>query len=353
MLPDNDDDAKALVLLSIIITILTSFLSFILFVIFRKSLIKITDNIEIFLWLVPIGILISGILQIYVSWGTRKEQYRYVANSRIAQSGVTVIGQLSLGLSSRSSLGLIYGTIMGMLSSLIYLFYKTSKKYYIRLAEISKRRVIYNLNEYKKFPKYQSTSVLINSLSQHLPIILLILFYSPIIAGFYSLTHRALTTPARLIGNSVRQVYYQRASKMFIEDRSISRILTESTIGLIKISIIPFIIIGVFAQPIFSFVFGNDWIVSGKYAQIIVLYIFMLTINPPSVMTIQILGMQRFSMIYEFVLALFRFFAIYLGYILYNNHYASIGMFALVGVLFNICLIVFIFRKVKKIESLV
>lgn len=351
MLPEDEEDAKALVFLSIIITIFTSLIVFIILFIFKGYLGAITENIKLFIWLVPLGILINGLLQIFVTWGARNEQYKSVANTRVAQSSVTVLSQLSLGVISLSSLSLIYGNVMGVFSSFIYLFYKTSKKHYIQLTNISKKRMIENLSKYRNFPKFQSTSVLMNSLSQHLPIFLLTLFYSAEIAGFYSLTHRALTTPVRLLGNSVRQVYYQRASKIFNKNESIRQILTKSTLGLVKVSIIPFVIIGIFAQSIFIFVFGKEWLVSGIYAQLIIIYIFALTINPPSVMTIQILGMQKFSMVYEIFLAIFRFIAIYVGYTLYNNHFISIGLFSFVGVVFNIFLIIFIFNKVKIFES--
>ncbi len=350
MLPDDEEDAKALVFLSIIITIFTSLLVFVILFFLKSYLVAITENIKLFIWLVPIGILINGLLQIFVVWGTRNEQYKSVANTRVAQSSVTVFSQLSFGIINFSSLSLIYGNVIGIFSSLIYLLYQTSKKCYIQLTNISKKRINDNLSRYKNFPKFQSTSVLINSLSQHLPIILLTLFYSAEIAGFYSLTHRALTAPARLIGNSVRQVYFQRASKIFNKNESIRQILSKSTLGLIKVSIIPFVIIGIFAQSIFIFIFGKEWLISGIYAQLIIVYIFALTINSPSVMTLQILGMQKFSMVYEIFLAIFRFLAIYLGYLFYNNHFVSISMFSIVGVTFNIYLITYVFKKVKKIE---
>ena len=232
------------------------------------------------------------------------------------------------------------------------MLFKTSKKYYIHLSKISNVRVIENLSKYKNFPKFQSTSVLINSLSQHLPIVLLIMFYSAEIAGFYSLTHRALTTPARLIGNSVRQVYYQSASKIFNDNKSIQQILSKSTLGLFKVSIIPFIILAIFAQTIFIFVFGKEWLVSGIYAQLIIIYIFALTVNPPAVMTLQILGLQKFSMVYEIFLAIARFLAIYFGFLLYNNHFISIGLFSFVGVAFNLYLIIYVFKKVKTFEQI-
>jgi len=352
ILPEDVDDAKALVFLSIIITIFTSILTFVILFVLKKYLGVITDNVKLFIWLVPVGILLNGLLQIFISWGTRNEQFKGVANARITQSSVTVISQLSLGVMYLSSLSLIYGNVIGVFSSLIFLIYRISKKHSIQLNDISKKRIIKNLSKYKNFPKFQSTSVLINSLSQHLPVILLALFYSAEIAGFYSLTHRALTTPARLLGNSVRQVYYQRASKLFNNNNSIRNILYKSTLGLIKVSIIPYLIIAIFAQTIFVFLFGKEWLLSGVYAQILVIYIFALTINPPSVMTLQILGLQKFSMIYEIVLAILRFVVIYSGYFFYNNHFVSISLFSITGIVFNIFLILYVFNKIKLIDQI-
>lgn len=163
------------------------------------------------------------------------------------------------------------------------------------------------------------------------------------------LTHRALNTPARLIGGSVRQVYYQRASKLFSENKSIKQLLKKTTIGLAKVSIIPYLILGILGRIIFTFIFGSEWFTSGIYAQILIIFIFILTINPPAVMTIQVLGMQKFHLKYEILLLIFRFLSIYIGYQFFNNHFISIGLFSFVGIAFNIFLIIFVFKKVQNI----
>ncbi len=70
-------------------------------------------------------------------------------------------------------------------------------------------------------------------------------------------------------------------------------------------------------------------------------------------MSIQILGMQRFHLKYEIILALFRFISIYIGFRLFNNHFVSIGLFGFVGLLFNTFLIIYIYQKVAKADSLI
>ena len=66
-------------------------------------------------------------------------------------------------------------------------------------------------------------------------------------------------------------------------------------------------------------------------------------------MTIQILSMQKFNLKYEMLLLIFRFLSIYIGYQFFNNHFISVGLFSVVGVAFNIFLIIFVFKKVQNI----
>lgn len=351
MLPKEESDAQALLFLSVIIAFITSFFVFIIIFIFKNFIINHTVNFNLFMWLVPVGVLVTGLLQVFTAWGTRKEYYNIVSSSRIAQSGTTVIGQFSFKFTNSISLGLIWGNLIGTITSLFILIVLSVKKQAIQLRKVHKKQIMNNMVKYSNFPKFQSFSVLINSLSQNLPILLLTYFYQPEIAGFYSLTHRALNTPVRLIGGSVRQVYFQGAAKIYSNNQSIKTIFLKSTLGLAKISIVPYIILILFAPAIFAFVFGDAWIVSGIYAQLLVLFIFTLTINPPAVMSIQILGLQKFNLVYEIFLAIFRFIAIYIGFVIFSSHFVSIGLFAFTGVLFNVALIFFIYLRIYKSDT--
>ncbi len=349
MLPKKEVDAHALLFLSVIITFITSILIFVLIFIFKDLITHYTTNFATFMWLVPFAVLVTGLLQVFTAWSTRKKYFKPVSSARIVQSTSTSIGQIYFKFTNIFSMGLIWGNLFGTLFSLLVLIFYTIKKHTIQLKLISRERIISNMKQYKDFPKYQSFSVLINSFSQHLPVILLTYFYQFEIAGFYMLTHRALNTPARLIGGSVRQVYYQRASKLFSENKSIKPLLKKTTIGLAKVSIIPYLLLGILGRIIFTFIFGPEWFTSGIYAQILIIFIFILTINPPAVMTIQVLGMQKFNLKYEILLLIFRFLSIYIGYQFFNNHFISVGLFSVVGITFNIFLIIFVFKKVQNL----
>ncbi|MEZ5198711.1 MAG: oligosaccharide flippase family protein [Bacteroidales bacterium] len=245
------------------------------------------------------------------------------------------------------SQGLVWGKVAGDLLSLGLLIFKHLKNQTIHLKNLTKKDILRNASTYQDFPKYQSLAQFLSSLSQNVPFFLLTTLYNPEIAGYYMLTSRVLSVPTSLIGRSTREVYYQKASELFSEGKSIRRIFTQTTMGLAKIGIIPFILIGIFAQQIFTIFLGEEWLISGIYAQIIFAWSFLGFINPPSTMTIYILGLQRFSLKYESLLVVFRILSIYLTFLVFNDHFVTIGTYASVGFIFNLILIGYCYKKVK------
>ncbi|MEZ5198712.1 MAG: oligosaccharide flippase family protein [Bacteroidales bacterium] len=88
MLPKEDKDAQAVLFLSIIATIITSFITLILIVIFKGFIIShITSEVETFIWIVPAGVLFSGLYQVFISFSSRHKYFRSISVSGISQSG--------------------------------------------------------------------------------------------------------------------------------------------------------------------------------------------------------------------------------------------------------------------------
>ncbi len=129
-------------------------------------------------------------------------------------------------------------------------------------------------------------SNLINSISPKYSSFMLSILFSPTIAGFYSLTYRAMLTPILLISNATRSVFYQKASKMYSSGENILHLYIKTTLGLTKIFAIPFIVILFFGKEIFSFIFGDEWREAGVIAQITVIWFYFAFISAPTNMHI-------------------------------------------------------------------
>ncbi len=349
MLPRDNEDAKALLVLSVLITIFMSIVTFLVIIIFEDAiLLHLTDNIGLFLWLVPLGVLISGLIQILTAWNTRSEQYKNIAQSKILRSSATVSIQIGAKTSVPFAGGLIWGSFIGALVASCLLLYKAIKQYALRLNGLSYDRIKKNAKEHDKFPKYQSFATFINSMSQSLPVVFLSFFYSPEIAGYYALANRVLMAPVALISGSIRNVYYQKASKKYSLNESIKNLYVKTTLNLLKMGFVPFLIVAIFAEPIFMYLFGDKWVISAIFTQILFIRTIITFINPAASGTVFILGLQRFSLIFSVISVLLNVLALYLGYLFFDNYYVSLAFLALTASALTLYLIFFLYVQINK-----
>jgi len=349
MLPGKNEDANAIAVLSGLLTLMVSLLTFVLILIFKDYLILyVNPDLKAFLWIVPLGLLFSGMFQILNSLSTRNKLFRTTSASKVTQSGITIGSQVLFKSIGFTSIGLISGKVAGDLVAFIYLLAVNLFKNTFSFASVTIKRVKENAMKYRDFPRFQAISAFLNQLSQHLPAFILTFYYSPYIAGFYALTTRILSAPIRLIGVSAREVYFQKASELFAKGENIFNLYMKTTAGLAKIGILPFILFGISANYLFVLIFGADWYIAGVYAQIITVWSFFLFINAPTTTTIYILNLQKFGLKFEVVSVFLRLLSLLAGYYFFNNHYLSIAFFAGTGVLLNIFLILYIYRNLKK-----
>lgn len=347
MLPKSNKDAEALVFLSVLITLgMTTFVSILIIVFF--DLIVDYFNGSIFLvWLLPVSMLLIGLMQIFTAFASRKQLYKGIATVRVANALSTVGIQGGARFFLKLD-GLVIGKVIADFVSVVLLIKYYLNEQTIQLKFISKRRITVNTKRHEHFPKYQTFTVFLNAISQNIPILLLASLYSAEVAGFYALTVRILQVPVSLIGGSTREVYYQRASKLYALGESILSLYTKTTLGLLKLFVIPFLTILFFGEYLFSFIFGAVWTDSGTMAQILVLWFLFLFINSPSIMTYSILKLQKVQMKLEIVSVFLRFFSIYAGFVFFNSYIVSISFFLISSVCINIFAIVFIYLKLKE-----
>jgi lipopolysaccharide exporter len=354
MLPEKNGEAADLVILGIFIAALTSLCLLFIFIIFNKNISVLIGHPELafYLYLVPLSTFFYGSFQVLSNWMSRNQKFNQLAAAKTAKEAAIAGTQLSLGaLYQAGVLGLVGGQIAGNATVTVVLLFKSfnriSKRFYSAIGKNLKTVFI----KYKKFPLFTSWAALLNAISQNFPAILLAFLFSPSIAGFYAIAMRVLQMPAALIGNSVKQVYYQKASALYNDNQSVFRIYFKTTQLLALIALIPFVIVILWGEPIFNFVFGTQWGTAGKYASILSFWLFFGFINPPSVITIYLLELNKVQLVWEIFLLIFRVLAIYAGFILYKDVIVSISLFAIVGILFNIILIGIAFTKLKKEEK--
>ena len=346
VLPKSDKDAQALFFLSTAILLGIVVISSILSFVFYDFLLEYFQGMEYFIWLLPLSVLITGFQQIFDQYSNRKNFYKQMASAKIISS----VGTVSTQISSRYIFGLnglVFGKVFSDLLGIIFLYKHHIKEQTLHLRSMTKKRVIINAKRHDHFPKFQTGTSLMNYLAQYLPIFLFPILFSSEAAGYYALTFRILMVPTTIMGGSVRSVYYQKASSMYSENKSIYSLYKKTTLGLLKIYAIPLIVIAIFGQEIFSLLFGEKWHTSGVIAQIVIFSSLFAFINIPSVMTFNILKLQKLQLKLQILQFIFRGLAIYIGYYFFNSYIVSIILYVIVAISNNIFLIWYINRRLK------
>ena len=350
LLPADEEKAIDLVILGLFVSFSLSCFLFVIFLIFHQDIIRVIGHAELgfYLYLVPLSTFFYGSYQVLNYWDSRIKEFNQLAISKTMKELGTAITQLGMGIIQSGALGLISGQISGNAIATGYLFIKAINQMSRRLIKGLWRNLISVFQQYKKFPLFTSWASLVSAISQNIPAILLAVLYSPATAGYFAVASRVLTVPSILIGNSVRQVYFQEASSLKIRNEKLMPIFKKTTLSLVYIAIIPIVIVILWGEPLFKIVFGSSWGEAGLFASILSIWLFFSFINPPTNTNFLILELNRLQLILEFVILLFRIIAILLGYLIYNNVFLSLIFFSGAGALYQISLIVYMYFKLKE-----
>lgn len=349
MLPKEDEDAFNILALTTFIALFVSFISWIITKKFGNNIATLLDTNSIKEWTFIIGVFVflTGLFNSLNIWASRKKQYKRLAVRQIAQSTVGASTKVLLGWLKYLNSGLILGTVAGQLTSTGVLTAMTIKDSKHLFKTITIKRIKKNAIIYQDFPKYTMWQGFLDMINSSGVVFVLSSYYGITIVGFYTFTLSMLRKPLKLIGNSISQVFYQKASNLYNQNKDIWGITKKLIIRLFIVSLFLFIPIIIFGPYIFKIVFGEKWIVSGRYSQLIVPWMFSRFICSPLSNIANILGKQKillvFVSIYNFMFP--GFFLIFVN--LNFSFEKSLFILSLFALLYYIIILLWI-RQISK-----
>jgi O-antigen/teichoic acid export membrane protein len=348
VLPKTQKEAQNLIALCLALILLVSLVSLLTIPFVNEWVETVTQvkGISIFLYFVPLGILVRGLEMAFRFWFTREKKFPFIAKTRmiipLSTNGIKIAAGLLVG---SSVIWLIIGNIIGVsIVAAIFAvaFLQNNYQRFINSIKWQEIRVV--AREYDSFPKYNSFTALMNTLSQNLPAFLFAYYFPFEFVGFYALAGRVLKKPVQLVSNSIRNVFLQRVAEIQNKGRSPRSSFIKTTMVLVVAGMIPFGILTISGEWIFSIVFGTKWATAGYYAKFLCPWLFCLFINPPA-LTIITVNQKLFQlMVFNVLLLLFRGIAIVLGYHILPDPWVAVALFSSVGVIYNVLLILYAFK---------
>lgn len=289
MSPKKREDALSVFCLSLLTSFIISFCLLIITILFNRNIIDLLGNQNLIKWIyfIPLNTFLLGVIQTFNYWFNREKLFKVLSTSRVIQTFANVIPNIGIGLIYKNELGLILGNILGATASVVYLSYKFIRNKNV-LYELRKNISWLKIKEqallYNEYPKFNTLSAFLDAISLQLPSIFVSKTYSSTNLGYFNLTTRTISTPLSVISSSVSQVFFQRISKAYNENRPLRPIVLKTAKYLSLISILPLVVLLFFGPELFSFVFGANWRIAGEFARILAFsYAIRFVVSPLSV----------------------------------------------------------------------
>ncbi len=311
VLPKKEEDQDNLIVVSMLVLIGMSLFFLALFGLFDEPLLNLLDagSISEYAVFIPIGIFLIGLLQVCRFILIRKKLFGDLAKNKVYQTTANQGLAIGWGAVSPSFIGLYAGYIFGILAPVGIVLSK--KLFTLKYFTLSAARRL--MNQYKKFPLFNTASIFLNNFSLQLPVFMFSNFFDADILGLYAIANQATVMPINLIGASVAQVYYKEASERFNDGASaLMNIYLQTVKKLTLIGLLPLAAIVTLAPYLAGIIFGEEWAVAGIYMQIISIGIYFRFINSPIATTFSIINRHEIALVLIAASVIIRYAAMYI-----------------------------------------
>jgi len=349
LLPKRDKEAYSIVGVGVYAVGIAVLLTF-LFVLFNRFVVEVVEFSDSF-FLLPVYVFVVGLLQLCTFLFNRYKLYKEISFS-ISGMGVTnALFRLGGGFLRLSYVALIASALLSQMVSLAIYAVEIVKKRLFRLfifpSYNETKRV---LVDYRQFPRYVMTRNFLNSLSGNLPFFMLIGVFGSAEVGLYSMAFTLAFRPVNVFSGSVYRVLFEKFSDLKNRGGQMMPIFAWYLKIVFAIALPAFLLAGYFAEQLFGFILGAEWISSGSYFRIILPWIFMVLLSTPLASIALVFAKQKYAFWIDVVYLFFRMGALSVG-IFFADMPLALGLFSASGVAVMMVVLCCYFSWIKSYDK--
>lgn len=324
---EDEEDAAHLLVLALLIAVGTAGAGLVAILLAPDQIVSLLGQpgLRPWLWLVPMGVLLTGCYAALQFWATRARRFGSIAKTRISQAGVGVTTMLGMGWAGIAPFGLLLGNILNSSAGSLRLGTELLRRDRAALRQVTWRGLGTAFRRYHRFPLYSTPEALANIAGIQVPI-LIVAAYAGSEAGFLLLAQQVMAAPMALLGSSISQVYVSRAPEALREGRLAGFTLSMLK-RLIQIGVGPLILAGLLAPMVFPYVFGLQWDRAGEIAMWMVPWMVLQFLASPISMGLHVTGRQSWAAALQIAGLVFRVFvALALPLFIANGHVIGLAL---------------------------
>lgn len=309
-LPESDEEAAHVAVLSLLIVCGMTALAAIVMAIFGSSIANalgvpvLTD----YLWLLPVGVLLGGVYNVFNYWAVRTKSFTTIAGTKIRQAVVSLLIQLTAF--KLGGIALLFAQVAGQSVgtwSLARLAIRKKAFESVTWGQIHSVAI-----RYKRFPIFSTWEGLGNTAGLMLPPILFASFFGAAAAGLYSLANRVLQLPMSLVGSAIGQVFFAEAAEANRKGK-VGQLVAGLHSKLAHIGMAPALLLILIGPDLFSVVFGEQWRTAGEFARWMAPWIYLVFVSSPLSTLFAVMEKQVQGLFFQIVLLVSRIVAIFSG----------------------------------------
>jgi len=259
-MPERDEDAANLLVLALFFAVMLSGILALLIFTMPADLVSLlrVPQLEPFLWMLPLGVLLIASSSALQFWSARKHRFTLIAKAKVTQASAGAGVMIGMGIFGATSSGLMFGQLINSGMAIVSLGRSAiaEKQEVINAVNVAEMRRLFRSHD--RFVKYSTFETLANNAAIQVPVVMIAALVGGPEAGFLALAMRIMQAPLGLIGSSIAQVYVSRAPEA--HRSGTLGILTANILGgLMRTGVGPLIFAGIIAPDAFSMIFGDEW----------------------------------------------------------------------------------------------
>lgn len=283
VLPDSDDDARGLLLISLIVLVAGSILATVICVVVLTvpAVSAHVANATLFTFALPLALIPMGAFQSLSYWVTRKERFSALATSRITAAVVVAAVSVVLGVLGWGAGGLTLGFVAGQICAAGVLAYATFADLRQAIRTSDRARLRRLASSYREFPMVNAPHALVDGVRDSGITALIAALFGLTVNGLVSFATRMLRAPATLMAAAIGPAFFKRSSALVQEGSNLRTFLRKTTQSTAVVGAPFYIAIALFGPDIFALVFGEQWRLAGSYARILSPWLFVVFVLGP------------------------------------------------------------------------
>lgn len=278
--PEDDDEAIALVWLCFGLVAISTALTALGVALLGNQLVGWLHQPDLkpLLWLLPVGVLLTGVYQPLSYWAIRCKQFGLLAQTKFSQS---IFGlATTLAAAPLGTIGLLLGQIVSQSAGFVAILRRSANL--LLRAQSFPARLLTTLHRYKHFSIYDSPAGLVNAIGNQIPFLVFASSFGASQLGQLSLVQRLFLLPAGLIGGAVGQVFLSQAADRY-RDGSLNALITKASRKLFIYGLAVSLFSCFVLSPIMPILFGREWEPAKQIIPLLVpLFLGQLVVSPLS-----------------------------------------------------------------------